>query len=313
MLHRIFRESAPQTMFYYEEESQVGDHNFYQPKPQAQGKVRLGYSTLQRQDGPLHYPAPATVSFEERIMAEKPIYHHPWPPGPPSTIRYEDPVEFYPVPTTHRPLGYHSLHRAKSLQRSRNRVHHPVASYPIPLVRGVNWGLDPCCLVRGQPIERRFSTLGHRKKPSPHIFHQLHHGTLKRKGSQKGTNPGVQKSYSLRQASPYGVRRFASDASEFLQQRVLFQGHSEARDHGQDEEVSKAGFARRFAPSREISVRICDGPLEAVGTRLNGYVGSLDRRGAIDKRSKIPKPPRSSKNQPSRHTIINLKGKDLRV
>ena len=296
-------------MFYYEEESQVGDHNFYQPQ-NTNSFVMASFSPYSHQvEGTGYIPH---VPFEDRMFAERLVCL-------PRQTEYkrDDPVQFYPLTNLiQRPATYYSLQRAKSLRRARAREQ--IGHYSYNAVRSMKPRnlLDHHCLMpRGQPVERRFSTLGHLKRPTP-VMHRLHHGTIAKRDPRVGQSAGrVQKSHSLRQTGSYSIRRFASDASEFLQQRISFQsGQRQEKVHSENQ---GSGFAKRFNLGRRHFVQVpkcTDGYADVQqGTK---YVGSLDRRlmgqGAIDKRSKMPKPPRSSKKQTiavqETSAVINLSG-----
>ena len=188
-------------------------------------------------------------------------YHHKVKSKPPivsdssSSVWYNEPVEFYPVTKpklSPRGSKYHPLmgnngeklvRRVRSFhQNSQNnqaiprRIVHPLYTdhhqfgttfsnmqqyFALPNQRELLMG----DMNMRQPVERHYSTLGHRKKP---VVHQVYPssktnpiGIMIRGGSHNY----VHKSQSLRRTSPYNIRRFpasmAYPVSELLQQNHL--------------------------------------------------------------------------------------------
>ena len=164
---------------------------------------------------------------------------------------YNEPVEFYPV-TKHKlsPRGskYHPLrgnNGEKLVRRVRSFHQNSQSKQPIiprhivqPIYAdhsqiGTNFNIHQYLaqpnqreLLMGdiklrQPVERHYSTLGHRKKP---VVHQVFPSTKTNPMGimiRGGNHNFVHKSQSLRRTSPYNIRRFptsmAYPVSELLQ------------------------------------------------------------------------------------------------
>ena len=170
-----------------------------------------------------------------------------------SSTWYNEPVEFYPLAkhkTPHHGNKYHLLmmnnggnfvRRVQSFHQNPQNAH--LSQRPIrqPLFAdqsqlGTHFNIHQYLPhihqregMRGiklrQPVERHYSTLGHRKRP---VVHQVYPSAKNNNIGimiRGGTQNCIHKSQSLRRNSPYNVRRFpasmAYPVSELLQHKQL--------------------------------------------------------------------------------------------